>query len=45
MIPPIPPGPGTQDDPIEIEDDSEDERMDVDSEEEKNDSEGVEAPK
>ncbi|KAJ7218472.1 hypothetical protein GGX14DRAFT_560813 [Mycena pura] len=45
VIPPIAPGPGTQDDPIEIEDDSEGEGMDVDSEEEKNDSEGVEAPK
>jgi len=31
VIPPIAPGPGTQDEPIEIEDDSEDEMMEVDS--------------
>ena len=35
VIPPVAPGPGTQDEPIEIEDDSEDEEMEVDSVEEK----------
>ncbi|KAJ7191039.1 hypothetical protein GGX14DRAFT_579268 [Mycena pura] len=45
VIPPFPPGPGTQDEPIEIEDDSEDEMMEVDSAGKKNDSEGMNAPK